>query len=187
MPPGTQPSGVVTGLAFVQSFDFPIVSGRPCTVTEGETILKTRNREPALVRRQVGKGRTYLLGFCVQDTAFEAWRTRGRGVEQLDHLFAAIAADAGVTSRVRSSNIDVEAALRVGRQDALLFVIAHEPRATKARITARDLGFDVGQVIDMATGKAVRFEPDGNAQGGGGVVIDQDAPTGTTRVLHLLP
>jgi hypothetical protein len=182
MPAGTQPSGVVSGLTFERSFDFPIVSGRPSTITEAEVLLKTRNREPALVRRTVGEGRAYLLGFCVQDTAFEAWRTRGRGIEQLDELLRAIAADAGATSRVRSSNIEVEAALRLGKQEAVLFVIAHEPRASRARISVRDLGFTIGRIVDIGTGKKLDFRQEGDT-----VAIDQDAPTGTTRLLHLLP
>ena len=74
-------------------------------------LLKTADDKPALMRRKVGKGRVFLLGFCVQDTYFQMWEDKNAtGRAQLRKLIAAITDSCGVFSHVWSSNPEIEAA-----------------------------------------------------------------------------
>ena len=98
---------------------------------------KPNHTQPGLVDATVSaRDRVYLLGFCVQDTSFEAWRTSDwKTISQLNELLGAITADANVTPHLRSSNPDIEAALRVGKKDAFLVIVSHEPKTPETQVT----------------------------------------------------
>ena len=188
MPASTQPTDAVRGEAFGQQFDFPIVSPRPCTVTDGEVLLKTAAGNPALVRKKTGKGnggRAYLLGFCLQDTTFEAWRRNDRKtIDQLTALLRAVAADANVKPAIRSSNGDIEAGLRTSADDTFVIVVAHEPIDPATRITVRHLKPPTRSVQDVATGQEVPFK---NISGDGDAIeFDLSMPMGSTKLLRIL-
>jgi hypothetical protein len=182
MPPATQPSDAVRGSAFGLAFNFPIVSPRPCTVTDGEVLLKTANGAPALVRKISGSGRAYLLGFCLQDTAFEAWRTGDRKtLGQLYDLLRAITADASVRAGIRSSNPDIEASLRRTKDDVYIIAVAHEPIDPMTTINMRWWRDTPKRVVDIATDEEVPFKLAGDE-----IEVDLKLPTGATRLLHVL-
>jgi hypothetical protein len=185
MPAATQPTDAVRGEAFGIAFDFPIVSPRRSTVTDGEVLLKTEAGIPALICKKTGKGRAYLLGFCLQDTTFEAWRRNDRKtIDQLTALLRAIAADANVKPDIRSSNGDIEAGLRTSADDTFVIVVAHEPIDPATRITLRHLKPPTRSVQDVATGEALPFK---NISGDGDAIeFDLAMPTGSTRILRVL-
>src|SRR5439155_19068414 len=127
-----------------------MVSPRRCTPAGGEVLLKADNGQPGLIRSRSGRGRAYLLGFCLQDTLFQAWETADRGtLNEINGLLDAIAQDAGVRAHVHSSNGDIEAVVRARQTDGFIFVIAHEPAGPETHIRLRDLPFDVAKVVDV--------------------------------------
>jgi hypothetical protein len=185
MPPATQPTDRVRGTFAQHEFDFPIVSPRPCKLAGGRQMLTTANGSPAVV--QTGIAQVYLLGFCLQDTLFEARRTGDRKtLEQIDRLLNALLAERRVRPHVHSSNPEVEAAVRAGEREAFLFVISHEAAAPgEVEVQVGGLPFKIGRVVDVATGEkmplAERLGVDD------GVMIQTAAPTGTTRLYRLSP
>ena len=93
-------------------------------------------------------------------------------------LLRAITEDAGVRPQVRSSNPDIEAAIRRDPEPAFLVVVAHEPAEPKTTVT---VGFGRGtpkRLIDVANGEALPFEVRDNE-----LKIDLNVPNGTTRLL----
>ncbi len=138
--------------------DLTLVSPRPCTITTGSVLAKTANGSPALVHRASGKGNAYLLGFCVQDTYFKTFQDRNAAArEELGGLFGSITAKAGLRSHIRSSNPEIEASLRANAKGGFLFVINHEAERSGTRIQLADLGFTLGGIVDVDTGKKVNF------------------------------
>jgi hypothetical protein len=185
MPPSTRPSDVLSGRAFGEAFEFPLVSPRPFKVDGAEVLLNTQSREPGLAMRHVGKGRVYLLGFCLQDTSFEAWRANdAKTIGQLNDLLAGITVDSGITPGVRSSNPDVEAAMRIGHDEAFVIVVAHEPKHPDTFITFNNnvSGAKLMHVTDVATQKELPVDIVGDRSR-----TEVQAPSGTTMLLHLTP
>src|SRR5439155_16375740 len=126
-------------------------------VSDGDVLLKTAVGDAALTHRKVGGGQVFLLGFCVQDTSFHAWRTNDAAARiALHELFRGCADQATVMSHITSSNPDVEASVRASDQEAFVFVISHEARDAHARVVLRDLPFTVGSIEDVATQSAFR-------------------------------
>jgi beta-galactosidase GanA len=172
----------VRGTVLGQPLDLTLVSPRPATVTSGEVLLKTAAGQPAVVSHNVGKGRVFLLGFCCQDTYFRTWQDDKPATrEQLAGLLYRMTSVAGVQAHVRSSNPDIEASVRANGTEGFLFVINHEAAQPDAAISLADLGFEIGRIVDLASGQSVRF----TAQKGA-VELPLSVPIGQTRVLHIL-
>ena len=90
------------GTCLEQEVALTLVSPRPCVVTAGEVLAKTTSGQPALVRNHAGKGRTYLLGFCVQDTYFKTWEDENESARaQMSGVFQALTREARVQPHVR--------------------------------------------------------------------------------------
>ena len=89
---------------------------------------------------------------------------------------------AGVSPHVRSSNPDIEAAVRANEEEGFLFIINHEATSPETTVQLADLGFDIGHVTDMGTGENVAFERDGIS-----VRLDATAPLGEFRLLNVRP
>lgn len=141
-----------------QPLDITLVSPRPCTVTTGEVLARTSGGKPAVVRRPVGGGKAFLLGFCVQDTYFKMFQDGDARVrDDLRGLFASLARESGVRSHVWSSNPDIEASVRTGENGGFLFVINHEAKTDDTTVRLADLGFTIGSITDVATGKKADF------------------------------
>ena len=144
-------------------------------------LAKSVRGEPALTVNSYGKGRAYLLGFCLQDADFFTWASDdAASLSQLQQLLYAIANDAKVKANVRSINPDVEAAVRANEKEAFLFVISHEAKDGKAAIELRELPFKVNHMTDVATDKSVEFSREGNA-----IKLNVDALTVTTELMKL--
>lgn len=160
-----------------------MVSPRPCVTTSGEAVLKTGSCEPALVRRHVGKGQVFLLGFCVQDSYFETWKDNDeKSREQLRCLLHSLTADAAVRAHVYSTNPDIEAALRMNGKTGFVFVINHEADKPETQVSIADLGFRVGRIIDVADENAIEFHEIGDLITFS-IAASQDKP----RLLRLVP
>ena len=171
------------GEVFGQSLDVPLISPRPCTITNGETLLATVSGQPGVVHRNVGKGEVFLLGFCVQDTYFRTWQREdvpARG--QLQALLHAITEASGVRPHVRSSNPDIEAAIRASAQEGFLFIINHEAPVPETTVQLDDLDFDVRSISDMETGEEVAFQRNEKT-----VLFNATAPLGEFRLLNVRP
>ena len=148
----------VKGTALGQALDLVLVSPRPATVTTGEVLLKTASGQPGIVRRSVGKGCVFLLGWCLQDTYFKTWQDdKPAARAQLAGVLHAMTEAAGVRAHVRSSNPDIEASVRANEKEGFLFVINHEAPSPDTVICLADLGFEVGQLVDLADGRSVAF------------------------------
>ncbi len=176
------PTDALHGTALGQSLDLTLVSPRPATMAAGEVLLKTAAGQPAIVAHSVGKGRAFLLGFCCQDTYFRTWQDdKPVARDQLAGLLYRITQAAGVQAHVRSSNPDIEASVRANPAEGFLFVINHEAAQPDPAIRLADLGFQIGQIVDLASGQAVRFTTQQ-----GRVELSLSVPIGQTRILRLL-
>src|SRR5439155_20461508 len=139
-----------------QDIDIPIVSQRKCIASDGLVALKAENDVPAIIVSHRGRGRVYLLGFCLQDTLFQAWETVDHGtLREINGLLDAIASDGDIHSHIRASNGDIEAALRANQSEGFVIVIAHEPQSPKTNIRLRDLPFTVARVIDVESDQEI--------------------------------
>jgi hypothetical protein len=173
----------VRGNAFGHDFNFSTVSPRPCVTTSGEVVLKTVSGEPALVRRRVGEGQVFLLGFCVQDSYFQTWKDNDeKSREQLRLLLRSLTEVAGLWAHVYSSNPYIEAALRTNGKEGFVFVINHEADKPETQVRMTDLGFSVGRISDVADEYAIEFHEIGDLVTFS-VAASQDKP----RLLRLLP
>lgn len=135
---------------------------RACKVTTGEVLLAGNQGAPALVRKRSGKGQTFLFGFCMQDTAFESWRTGDTAARNsLERLLRKLAQSAGVRPHISSSNPDIEAALRAGAARALVFAINHEAEGENAEIRIADSSQAVRRIFNQTEQQDVTFHRDG--------------------------
>jgi hypothetical protein len=181
--PATQPTARLAGSALGIEMDIPLVSPRPCITTSGKVLLQTSLGDPGVIKSGYGKGNLYLLGFCLQDTAYEALRSRDtKASAALAELMAAMAEQSGVRSHVHSSNPDVEAAVRTSDHDAFLIIVSHEAADGASHVWVRDLPFVVDKIVDVASGRDITVQ-----RGRERVELEVEAPTGVTRLLHLLP
>ena len=171
----------VRGRALGLDVDLPVVSPRPCRADTADVLLTSDADAPALLRRQVGSGQAYLLGFCLQDTCFDTWKRDDPTTRDgLRALLQALAEDAGVRPRVHSSNPGIEAAIRANPEEGFLFLINHESTASATRVRIADLPFDVRQMTDTSSGNAVRFEEDGET-----LRLQADVPFGEVALYRL--
>lgn len=164
VPPRPEDGAVVTrdrvkGSAFNRAFDFSVASPRACTVTTGEVLLQSVSGRAALVRRRVGKGRAYLLGFCAQDRYFQTFKDRDeQSRDQLGALLAGVTEDAGVRAHVQSSTPEIEATLRMSSRAGYLFVINHGAKGPNTRVRLTGLDFNVARIVNLADQQPVAFE-----------------------------
>jgi hypothetical protein len=177
------PRGEVAGKAFEHNFDFKIVSPRPCEVTTGEVLLRTRAGQPALVRHRLGKGQAFLLGFCAQDTYFQTWQDEDEASRrELRDLLHALTEAASVRARVRSSNAEIEAALRANAREGFLVVINHQASEPRTRIRLTGLEFKLGGIVDVEDNERLHFQ-----ESGGAIVLDVTVAHDRPRLLRLEP
>ncbi len=170
--------------AMGQEIALTLVSPRPCVVTTGQVLAKTVSGQPVLVRNEVGKGRAYVLGFCVQDTYFRAWEDEDPDArDQLGELVDAVTSDAEVNAHVRSSNPDIEASVRANTREAFLFVINHESEEPETTVRLRDLPFPIGRVVDMANDQEISTTTE--SQGARDIELSVDR--GGVRLLNITP
>lgn len=171
----------IQGTVLGQTLDLLLVSPRPAAVTTGEVLLKTANGQPGVVRRRVGKGCIYLLGWCLQDTYFRTWQDNKPVAQtQLAAVLYAMTEADGVRAHVRSSNPDIEASVRTNGKEGFLFVINHEAPTPDTVIDLADLGFEPARLIDLANGRRVAFETkEGVAQ------LKTSIALGAIRLLHI--
>ncbi|MFC1608501.1 hypothetical protein ACFL47_11085, partial [Candidatus Latescibacterota bacterium] len=144
---------------FGQALDMTIVSPRPCNVTSGTILTTTVTGKPAVVTKTTGKGRVFLLGFCLQDSYFKTWQDNNRDDRStLRGLLMSLTEKAGVRSHVWSSNPDIEASIRANDLGGFLFIINHEAKDPDTVIQLAGLDFTIGSITDMETGGNVSFE-----------------------------
>jgi hypothetical protein len=173
----------VKGSVFGSDFNFSVASPRIADITTATTLLTMNSGAPALLRRQVGKGKVYLLGFCLQDTYFQTWKNQdSTSRQQLQQLIGYIFRDAAVYPHIHSSNPDIEASVRANKQEAYVFIINHESPGTGTIVRLENIGFNIGKITDVATGKPVEFNSRNNT-----VQFSVSAPFGATRLFRVTP
>jgi len=161
--------------------DIKIVSPRTCTVAGADILATTTSGKPAVTRNDAGKGRTYLLGFCLQDTYFQAWEDDNPDARAaLCSLLHAMVEESGVTPHVYSSNPDIEASLRANQREAFLFVINHEAKEPRVTVQLRELPFVPGAIVNLQDATPVAF-----TSADGRLSLDLSVPLGDVMLLHL--
>ena len=174
---------IITGVAFGKNFAFPVVSPRAIEITTGKILLKMQSGQPGLIYNKSGKGRSYLFGFCIQDTYFRTWKDNNlQAREQLRNLISDVFTDSKIRSHVYSSNADIEASLRANAKEAYLFIINHEATDPETKVSIADLQFIVHKIVDVESGSIVEFK-----RKIGEVEFSIKAPYGTTKILKVLP
>ena len=157
------------------TLDVTLVSPRPCTVTTGQVLASTASGQPAVVHRKVDGGHAFLLGFCLQDTYFKTWEDNTPEPRaQLRALLHTMTRTARIRPHVRSSNPDIEAAVRANEREAFLFVINHEAEDPAAAIRMADLPFRIGGITDLGSGQPVAFTREGEDE----IKLDVAVPLG---------
>lgn len=167
--------------------NFRVVTPRDCAASDAEVKARMESGRPLLLMRRTGRGACFLFGFCLQDTYFETWKdgdTASR--DALQALVHDVFGAAGVRSRIYSSNPDMEAAVRISGREAYVFVINHEAPQAVTGIRLCDLGFEVGEILDVEWGRPVDFTRDGDAVYFT-VMAVEGTPTGVTRLLKVTP
>jgi hypothetical protein len=171
------------GTVLGHDLDLTLISPRSCAVTNAEVLLQTSSGQPGVIRRKVGRGQVFLLGFCLQDTYFNTWKNENvEQRRQLRDLLGAAIAETGVRPHVRSSNPDIEASLRANDTEGFLFVINHEAEDESVSVSLSDLGLKIGTVVDLETGQSTSFQREGDV-----VRLDTSVSFGEFRLFHLMP
>jgi hypothetical protein len=175
------------GSAFGKTYDFGVVTPRNCKVSDGQVVFTMDSGQPMLMEKEVGKGKTYLLGFCLQDTYFESWLKQDLASRtQLYDLMHDIFSDTKRRSHAYSSNPDMEVAVRANQKEAFVFVINHEAPNAISDVTLADLGFEPGEIVDVEWGRPVEFTREGNLTKFT-IMAVEGTPTGVTRLLKITP
>jgi hypothetical protein len=176
-------SDEVKGTAFGSAFNFRVTSPRIADATTATTLLTMKSGAPALLRREVGKGKVYLLGFCVQDTYFQTWRNQDSSCRrQLQELISDVFRNAALHPHIHSTNPDIEASVRANKKEAFIFIINHESSEAATVVQLQNIGFRIGKIMDIETDKPVAF-----SNRNGAVAFSIRAPFGTTRLLRVTP
>jgi hypothetical protein len=176
-----------TGGAFGRNYDFNVVTPRNCKASDGKVVFTMDSGQPMLIEKQAGKGKAYLLGFCLQDTYFETWlRQDVASRSELYNLMHDIFNDTKKQSHAYSSNPDMEVSVRANEKEAFAFVINHEAPNAITDVTLSDLGFEVGEIVDVEWGRPVEFTRDGH-QIKFTILAVEGTPTGVTRLLKITP
>ena len=170
------------GEALGVSLDLKLVSPRPATLTTASLLAETASGEAAILKRNVGNGMAYLLGFCLQDTYFKTFQEDTPATrEQLRALLKAMCDSAGIQARVYSSNPDIEAAIRTNEERAVLFVINHETENEDTSIRLADLPFKISRIVDVGNNESIQFNQSN------GLYLDVSVGFGETKVYEILP
>ena len=152
-------SDFIKGTAFGSAYDFKIISPRNCQLDSGSEVLKMESGKPALITNHFGRGKSYLFGFCIQDTYFRTWKDNDiNGRRNLRSLISAVFKDANISSHICSSNPDIEASIRTNKEQGYVFIINHEATDSMTTVTLHDLPFSVAKIIDIETEMPVAFE-----------------------------
>jgi hypothetical protein len=176
-------SDEVKGTAFGSAFDFRVSSPRIAYATVATSLLRMKSGAPALLCRQVGKGKAYLLGFCLQDTYFQTLKNQdSTGLRQLQELVSDVFRNAAIHAHIHSTNPDIEASVRANKKEAYIFIINHESGEAETLVQLENIGFRIGKITDIETGKPLAFN-----NHNGTVAFSIRAPFGTTRLLRVTP
>jgi hypothetical protein len=179
-----------SGSCFGKQYDFNVITPRNCVISDGKAMLSLASGQPAFIQKETGKGKTYLLGFCLQDTYFQTWKKEDPSTRsQLYDLMHSVFADSKVKSHAYSSNPDMEVTVRSNGKEAIVFVINHESPNAITDITLADLGFEPGEIQDVEWGREDRpvvFKKEGNTITFT-VMAVEGTPTGVTRLLKITP
>jgi hypothetical protein len=174
---------VAVGKAFGHTYDFRVATPRACEPTTGKVRLKLASGQPAVITHRTGSGRTYLLGFCVQDTYFQTYRDADSASRtQLGTLISDLFRDANVRPHIHSSNPDIEASVRANPTEGYIFLINHESAQPQATVRLADLGFKIKRVMDVESGEPVPFVPTRD-----GIEFTATTSFGSTRLMRIAP
>ncbi len=174
----------VAGTALGQQLELTLVSPRPCTVTDGNVLAETASGNPAVLTRNIDKGRVFLLGFCLQDTYFNTWEQNNEAARgQLRGLLHAMTQEAGVQPHVYSSNPNIEAALRANAHEGFLFIINHEAANPDATVRLNGLEFKIDRMVNLNNNEPSTFVQTPQ----GAVELNVSVPLGEVMLLHLQP
>lgn len=174
----------VHGAAFGYPLAFNLVSPRLCDPVSAEVLVRAESGNPVLLQRSVGKGKVFLLSFCLQDTYFRTFQRNDDASRQnLQALIERMASVAGVRGHVHSSNPEIEAAVRAGESEAYLFVIRHEAEKPSTRITLSGLPFVPARGTNVESGASLSL----HSQGDGTVSADMRLEPGDAFVFRLTP
>ena len=179
-----------SGSAYRKKYDFNVITPRNLVPSDGQTVFNLSSGQPAVVQKESGKGKTYLLGFCLQDTYFQTWKKDDQASRsQLYDLMHDIFADSKVQPHAYSSNPDMEVTVRSNGKDAIVFVINHESPDATTNITLSDLGFEPGNIEDVELGsedRTVNFKKEGNSIKFT-ILAVEGTPTGVTGLFKITP
>ena len=81
----------------------------------------------------------------------------------------------------------MEAGVRLHGNEAYCFIINHEAENATTDVILRDLGFEVGQIMDVEWGRAVDFVRTSDGGVRFTVMAVEGTPTGVTRLLKITP
>ena len=169
------------GKTLGQKLNITLVSPRPCKVTTGKVLIKTVSGQPGVINRNVGKGKIFLLGFCLQDTYFKTWQDENKKArDQLRGLIQALTKKAGLQAHVYSSNPDIEASVRANEHEGFLFVINHEAENIETTVQLADLDFKIDRITNLADDRLLKFR-----KKRGCIEMNISVPVGETRLFHL--
>jgi len=172
---------------FDKAKDFRVVSPRHCVAQGAKVKSVMESGESLLLTHSYGKGKTYLFGFCLQDTYLQTYLDENAtGRAALHDLVNSVFKATQIKPVAHSSNPDVEVAMRKGDKEAFLLVINHEAEDPHTTLTLSDVGFQVGKVVDLHSGKELKFQRKGKGLKLA-VCPSKDSDGGVTRFLQLLP
>jgi len=186
-PPPVKTFAKAANSVYGKMYDFTVVTPRNCKISDGNVVLNSDAGQPLLIQKNVGKGKTYLLGFCLQDTYFQTWAkgdTESR--TQLYDLMHDIFSDTKLRAHAYSSNPDMEVSVRGNEKEAFVFVINHESANAITDVTLANLGFEVGEIMDVEWGRTVAFTKEGDLTRFT-ILAVEGTPTGVTRLLRVTP
>ena len=81
----------------------------------------------------------------------------------------------------------MEADERLSADEAICDIIYHEAEYATTDVILRDLGFEVGQIMDVEWGRAVDFVRTSDGGVRFTVMAVEGTPTGVTRLLKITP
>ncbi len=179
--------GKAEGRLFDKNYHFTVVSPRNCLISDALVRCKMEDGQPLLLEKKNGKGKAYLLGFCLQDTYFQTFkRNDEQSRTQLYDLIHQLLKETKVRAHGYSSNPDMEVSIRKNEEEAFVFIINHESADAVAEVTLADLGFEVGNIMDVEWGRPVEFRREGDLVKFT-ILAVEGTPTGVTRLLRVSP
>jgi len=114
----------------------------------------------AVGKAKVGAGQVWLFASSLDEAYHQAAEAPDEAVcRALMELVRKGLDEAGLRSRVRCDDPEVEAGVRLARNMALLVLVNHRADAARTRLTLGDLGFTPAFAADAATGKAIPLKP----------------------------